>query len=149
MNIVLASIIMRLERIVALRRVTAKPPHARLRRRTRWTLTTEGPPSLTDCQSSGTELTIPGVLDGDDPSAHVANLLMRWRPVARLLAEQRSRRRCGAGRSSTVNMTISNNDRQGIYAHNVGTVNLISRQFLAGAFVNTPIDISSNYDEGI
>lgn len=50
---------------------------------------------------------------------------------------------------NVVNMTISNNDRQGIYAHNGGSVNLISRQFLGGQFVNTPIEISGNDNGGI
>jgi hypothetical protein len=51
---------------------------------------------------------------------------------------------------NAVNMTISNNDRQGIYAHNGGSVNLISRQFLGGnQFINTPIEISGNDEAGI
>jgi hypothetical protein len=51
---------------------------------------------------------------------------------------------------NAVNITISNNGRQGVYAHNGGAVNLISRsRVFPGPFMNTPLDISGNDDEGI
>ncbi len=50
---------------------------------------------------------------------------------------------------NAVNMTISNNGRQGIYVHDGGAVILTSRQFLGGVPVNPPIVISGNGEEGI
>jgi hypothetical protein len=51
---------------------------------------------------------------------------------------------------NAVNMTISNNELQGILAHNGGTVNLIGRpRVFPAPAVNRPIDISGNGDEGI
>ena len=56
----------------------------------------------------------------------------------------------GPGSSFYVrNMTISNNGRRGIYAHDGGAVILISREFFNGQWTEAPVDISGNDDEGI
>jgi hypothetical protein len=51
---------------------------------------------------------------------------------------------------NALNMTISNNGQQGIYAHDGGAVNLIGRpRVFPAPAVDRPIDISGNDDEGI
>jgi hypothetical protein len=51
---------------------------------------------------------------------------------------------------NALNMTISGNGRQGIYAHDGGAVNLNGRpRVFPAPAVNRPIDISGNGDEGI
>jgi hypothetical protein len=47
------------------------------------------------------------------------------------------------------NMTINNNGRRGIYAHDGGAVILVSREFVNGQQFDMPIEIAGNDDEGI